>query len=195
MLSLLPPPLNPVWQGIPGQIIQGTGQSGEAGNEPLVVPHQTKKRFHLFFLVGAGPVPDGCDLALLGADVPSSDSVPQVRYLLQTQAALGGVGCESGLPQFPQDRPQLPEVDIPSGTVDDNVIYVGYCICLVRPKDLIHHPMECAGCAMNAEWENHILVQSARGCKRRLFPSGSAERHLPVPLGEVEVAGRTEPLN
>ncbi|XP_059900588.1 uncharacterized protein LOC132452173 [Gadus macrocephalus] len=109
----------------------------------LVVPYQTKKRFHLFFGGGAGPVPVGCDLALLGSDVPPSDLVPLVGRLLQFHAALGGVGCESGPPQVPQDRPQLSEVDIPAGAVDDN--------------ELVHHPLERDGCAMNAEREDRIL--------------------------------------
>ena len=109
---------------------------------------------------GAGPVPDGGDLALLGLDVPPSDLVPQVGRLLQSQAALGGLGCESGPPQLPKDHPQLSEVDIPAGAVDDNVIYISCCVRLVRPKELVHHPLERGGCAVDAEQEDRILVKT-----------------------------------
>ena len=67
-----------VWQGFSGQIIQGAGQSAEAGDKSLVVPYQNQERFHLFLGGGAGPVPDGGDLVLLVSDNPPSDLVTQV---------------------------------------------------------------------------------------------------------------------
>ena len=78
MLSLLPPTTLPGLAGPSGSDHSGGWPEWRSQDKPLVVPYETKKRFHLFFGSVAGPVPDGCDLALLGSDVPPSYLVPQV---------------------------------------------------------------------------------------------------------------------
>ena len=55
---------------------------------------------------------------------------------------LGRVSREARLPQLPQHRPQLTDVDVPTGTVDDDVIYVGRCVGLVGSQELVHHALE-----------------------------------------------------
>ena len=119
----------------------------KTGDKPQVVSYQTQVRVFLRW-GGASP----------GWPQPWSPGVGRSHArlgnldgrFLQTQAALGGVGLEAGLPQLPQDRPQLSEVDIPAGPVDYDVFDVCCCVRLVWPQELVHHQLECGGCAMDA---------------------------------------------
>ena len=150
---------DPVWQGLLGQFVQWAGQSGEA-------PETTSPASWRWGRAS----PEWWPSCSPGVGRSASDLVPQVGRLLQPEVTFGWVGGEPRLPQLPQ----LPEVDIPAGTVDDDIIDVDSGVGLVRPQELIHHPLEGSQGSVDAEGEDSVLVQPPWGRKRCLLPGGVA---------------------